>query len=150
MYPQALLKPISDHNIVAARLKILGRFARNRPVMNVKKPPIERRRLSTDPYLREEVARAIGDRLRATPPNGSSVDEVKVAFTAAVVQTTELIVPPQERRMLGLDGMAMPRRWQSSVWPGPQGVWPGVDRGRLTGVDSVHQRLQLVIVRKLI
>ena len=28
--PQALLKPISDHNIVAARGKLLGRFARNR------------------------------------------------------------------------------------------------------------------------
>ena len=26
VYPQVLLKPISDHNIVAARVKLLGRF----------------------------------------------------------------------------------------------------------------------------
>ena len=51
VYPQALLKPISDHNLVAARVKLLSRFARNRPVRNVKKPPIDRRRLTTDPYL---------------------------------------------------------------------------------------------------
>ena len=67
VYPQALLKPISDHNIVAARVKLLGRFARNRPV-SVKKPPIDRRRLTTDPHLRDEVATAIGGRLRATTP----------------------------------------------------------------------------------
>ena len=81
LYPQALLTPISDHDVVAARVKLLGRFARNHPVRSVKKPPIDRRRLTTDPYLREEVARAIGDRLRATPPNGSSVNEVEAAFT---------------------------------------------------------------------
>ena len=69
VYPQALLKPISDHNIVAARVKLLGRFARNRPVRSVKKPPIDRRRLTTDPHLRDDVARAIGGRLRANPPN---------------------------------------------------------------------------------
>ena len=40
--------------------------------------------------------------MRATPLHGSSVDEVEAAFTAAVVQTAELIVPPQERRMPGL------------------------------------------------
>ena len=102
MYPQALLKSISDHNIVAARVKLLGRFARNRPVRRVKKPPIDRRGLTTDPSLREEVARVIGDRLKATPPNGSSVDEVEAVFTAAVVKTAYLIVPPQERRMPGL------------------------------------------------
>ena len=48
------------------------------------------------------MARAIGDRLRVTTPNGSSIDEVEAVFTAAVVQTAELIVPPQERRMPGL------------------------------------------------
>ena len=40
--------------------------------------------------------------MRVNPPNGSSVDEVEAAFTAAVVQTAELIAPPQERRMPGL------------------------------------------------
>ena len=67
MYPQALLKPISDHNIVATRVKLLGRFARNRPVRSVKKPSIDRRRLTTDPYLRDEVAKAIGGRLGRPP-----------------------------------------------------------------------------------
>ena len=65
-------------------------------------PPIDRRRLTTDLYLQEEVARAIGDRLQATHPNGSSVDKMEAAFTAAVVQTAELIMLPQKRRMPGL------------------------------------------------
>ena len=102
VYPQALLKPLSDHNLVAARVKLLGRFARNRPLRRVKKPPTNWRRLTTDPYLREDVERAIEYRLRATRPNGSSMDDGEAVFTAAVVQTAELIVPTQKPRVPGL------------------------------------------------
>ena len=94
MYPQAVIKSISDHNIVAARVKLLfGRFARSHSVRSVKKPPIDRRRLTTNPYPREKVARAIGDCLRTTPPNGRSVDEVETAFTAAFIQAELVVVP---------------------------------------------------------
>ena len=72
-----------DHNIVVAHVQLLGRCTCNRPVRSVKKPPIDRRRLSTDPHFREEVARAIGDRLQATSLRGSSVEEVEAAFTVA-------------------------------------------------------------------
>ena len=69
VYPQPSFLPISDHNIVTAHVKLLGRFARNRPVREAKgPPPIERRRLTTDPHLRQEIVTVIGDHLRAFPP----------------------------------------------------------------------------------
>ena len=92
--------PISDHNIVTAHVKLLGRFARNRPVREAKgPPPIEWRRLTTDPHLRQEVATVIGDHLRAFLPSGSSVDDVETAFTTAILQTAERVAPPRAPRL---------------------------------------------------
>ena len=83
-------------------MKLLGRFARNRPVREAKgPPPIDRRRLTTDPHLRQQVATAIGDHLRAFPPSGSSVDDVETAFTTAILQTAERIAPPRATRLPG-------------------------------------------------
>ena len=49
VHPQPSFLPISDHNIVTAHVKLLGRFARNRPVREAKRsPPIDRQRLTTD------------------------------------------------------------------------------------------------------
>ena len=54
VHPQPSFLPISDHNIVTAHVKLLGRFARNRPVTEARGPPsIDRRRLMTDPHLRQ-------------------------------------------------------------------------------------------------
>ena len=87
-------------------MKLLGRFARNRPVREAKgPPPIDRRRLTTDPHLRQQVATAIGDHLRAFPPSGSSVDGVETAFTTAILQTAERVAPPRATRLPG-------RRWR--------------------------------------
>ena len=61
----------------------------------------DRRRLVTDPQLRQEVATAVGRHLRANPPGDSSVDDVKAAFAAAIMRTAELVIPPQERRRPG-------------------------------------------------
>ena len=61
------------------------------------KLPVDRRRLVTDPRLRQEVATAAGH-LRANPPGDSSVDDVEAAFAAAIMRTAELVIPPQERR----------------------------------------------------
>ena len=49
VHPQTSFLPISDHNIVTAHVKLLGRFARNRPMREAKRsPPIDRQRLTTD------------------------------------------------------------------------------------------------------
>ena len=100
VHPQQLFLPISDHNIVTAHVKLLGRFARNRPVREAKGPPlIDRRRLTTDPHFRQEVATGIGDHLRASPPSGSSVDDVETAFTTVILQTAEQFAPARARRL---------------------------------------------------
>ena len=94
VHPQPSFLPSSDHNIVSAPVKLL-------PVEAPAKPPVDRRRLVTDPLLRKEVAIADGRHLRANPPGDSSVDDVEVAFTAAIMRTAELVIPPQERRRPG-------------------------------------------------
>ena len=100
--PQPSFLPISDHNIVTAHVKLLGRFARNRPVREARGPPsIDRRRLMTDPHLRQQVATAIGDHLRAFPPSGTSVDDVETAFTTAILQIAERVAPPRATRLSG-------------------------------------------------
>ena len=82
-------------------MKLLGRFARNRPVREAKgSPSIDRRRLMTDHHLRQQVATAIGDHLRAFSASGSSVD-VETAFTTAIIQTAERVAPPRAIRLPG-------------------------------------------------
>ena len=101
VYPQPSFLPMSDHNIVSAPVKLLGHFARNRRLRASAKSPVDRRRLVTDPQLRQEVATAVGRHLRANPPGDSSVDDVEAAFAAAIMRTAELVIPPQERRRPG-------------------------------------------------
>ena len=101
MHPQPSSLPISDHNIVSTPVKLLGHFARNRRLRAPAKPPADRRRLVTDPQLRQEVATAVGKQLRAKPTGDSSVDGVEVAFTAAIMRTADMVIPPEERRRPG-------------------------------------------------
>ena len=83
-------------------MKLLGRFARNRPVREAKgPPPIDRRRLTTDPHLHQQVATVIGDHLRAFPPGGSNVDDVETAFTTAILQSAERVALPRATRLPG-------------------------------------------------
>ena len=49
VHPQPSFLPISDHNIVSAPDNLLGYFARNRRLRASAKPPVDRRRLVTDP-----------------------------------------------------------------------------------------------------
>ena len=70
VHPQPSFLPISDHNAVVAYVKLLGRFARNRPVRRDTKPPLNRRKLTVDPHLREEVATSIAARLRVLTLEG--------------------------------------------------------------------------------
>ena len=63
---------------------------------------MDRRRLVTDPQLRQEVATAVGRYLRENQPGDSNnVDDVKAAFAAVIMRTAELVIPPQERRRSG-------------------------------------------------
>ena len=101
VHPQPSFLPISDHNIVSAPVKLLGHFARIRRLRASAKPPVDRRRLVTDPPFRQEVATAVGRHLRANAPGDSSVDDVKAAFAAAIMRTAELMIPPQKRRRPG-------------------------------------------------
>ena len=101
VHHQSSFLPISDHNIVSAPVKLLGQFARNRRLRVSAKPPVNCRRLVTDPQLRQEVATAVGRCLRANSPGDSNVDDVKAAFATAIMQTAELVIPPQERRRPG-------------------------------------------------
>ena len=55
---------LNDNNIVTTHVKMFGRFARNRPVRESKgPPPIDRRRLTNDLHLRQEVATVLGEQL---------------------------------------------------------------------------------------
>ena len=101
VHPQPPFLHISDHNIVSAPVKLLGHFARNRRLRAPAKPPVDRRRLVTDPQLLQEVATAVGRHVRANPPGDSSMDDVEAAFTASIMRTAELAIPPQERRRPG-------------------------------------------------
>ena len=49
VYPWPSFIPFSDQNIVSAPVKLLGHFARNRRLRAPAKPPVDRRRLVTDP-----------------------------------------------------------------------------------------------------
>ena len=98
MYPHPSFIPISDHN---APVKLLGHFARNRRLRAPAKPPVDRRRLVTDPHLRQYVATAVGRQLRVNPSGDSNVDDVEVTFTAAIMRTADLAIATQERREPG-------------------------------------------------
>ena len=101
VHPQPSFLPISDHNVVSAPVKLLGHFDRNRRLTVSAKPPVDRRRLVTDPQIRQKVDTAVRRHLRAKPPGDSNVDDVEAAFAAAIMGTAELATPPQERRRPG-------------------------------------------------
>ena len=101
MHPQPSFLPISGHIIVSASAKLLGHFARNRRLKAPANPPVDRKRLVTDPQLRQEVATAVRRQLKAYPPGDSSVDDAETAFTTAIMRTAELVILTQKRRRPG-------------------------------------------------
>ena len=101
VHRQLFVLPISDHNVLSAPVKLPGHFARNCRLRASAKPPVDRRRLVTDPQLRQEVATIVGRHPRANLPGDSNVDDVEVAFASAIMRTAELVIPPQERRRQG-------------------------------------------------
>ena len=125
-----LNRHISNHNIVTAHVKLLGRFARNRSVREAKgPPPVDRRRLTTDPCLRQEVATIIGDHLRAFPPSSSSVDDVETAFRQPYCREQNVLRRRERPGCRGGDGGETPRQKQRSAWRRPRDEQPGSGRG---------------------
>ena len=96
VHPQSSFLPILDPNIVSAPVKLPSHFSRNHRLRAPTKPPVDRRRMVTDPQVRQEVATAVGRHLRANPPGDRSVDDVEAAFAAAIMRIVELVIPPQE------------------------------------------------------
>ena len=92
--PHSSFLPISDQNIVFAPVKLIGHFIRNRRLRTSIKPPFDRRRLMTDPQLRQDVATAIGRHPRVNSSGGSSVGDVEAAFAVAIMRTAKLVTPP--------------------------------------------------------
>ena len=82
-------------------VKFMGNFALNRRLRTSAKPSINRRRLMSGLQLRQKVATSVGSHLRANPLGDSSVDDMNAAFAAAILRTTELVIPPQERKEPG-------------------------------------------------
>ena len=89
-------------------VKLLDHFSQNRRLRASAKPSKGRRRLVTDPQLRQDVAAAVGRHFGANPPGDSNVDGIEAAFTSAIMRTAELAIPPQERRRPG-------RGWSGNV-----------------------------------
>ena len=110
VHPQPSFIPISDHNIVSAPVKLLGYFGRNHRLRAPAKPPVDRRRLVTDPQLRQEVATAVGRHLRANPLGDSSVDDVEAEFTAVIMRTAELVIRPRNEGGEGEVEVETPKR----------------------------------------
>ena len=46
-----------------------------------------------------------GDHLRAVPPKGSSVNDMEIAITKAILQTAERVAPLREQRLPESEGM---------------------------------------------
>lgn len=91
-----------------ARVKLLGRFARNRPIRSGTKPPLSRQILTTDPPLGEEVTTAIRPFLRAFTLSDHSVDLRETVFATVILQAAEALVLQQER-------MAPESRWSADA-----------------------------------
>ena len=126
VHPQPSFLPILDHDIVSVPVKLLGYFARNRRLRVSAKPPVDRRRLTTGPQLRQEVAIAVGRQLRANTPGDSNVDDIEAAFAAAIMGTVELVIPPLERRRPG-------RGWSGDAQTGAE---------LQTATDAIHAAWQ--------
>ena len=107
---------------MSAPVKLLGHFAQNRQLRAPAKPPVDRRRLVTDPQIRQEVATAVGRQLKANPPGDSSVDDVEAAFIAAIMRTAQFVIPPQERRRTGR-GWSGDTRTEAELQPAMDAAW---------------------------
>ena len=86
---------------MSAPVKLVCHFARNRRLRTSAKSLVDHRRPKRDPRLWHEVTTAVGRHLRANLVGDRSVDDVEAAYTAVIMRTAALVIPPQERRRPG-------------------------------------------------
>ena len=85
----SVAKPESDHNFVAADIRLLGRFAPNRRMRETKgRQAIDLQQLMASPQLRG----AFIERFTPLPP-GTDVDGMATAFTRAMLSSATNIAP---------------------------------------------------------
>ena len=85
----------SDHHIVSASVRLLGRFAPNRPVCTKKRtPPLDRRRIVHDSTLRDQLKEFICAALRGPWMRGArDAESMNAAMTDTLRQAAEVLVP---------------------------------------------------------
>ena len=99
----------SDHSIVAATIRLRGRFAPNRPKRPANRQPrIDRQMLVNNSDVRRDLARAIENELRESPvsPTGE-VDCMVSMFTEKVLRTATRLLPPPHGEHRHTDGVRM-------------------------------------------
>ena len=97
----------SDHNLVIASIRLLGRIAPNRPKIVVKsRRAIDLQRLMANPHLRMNLTNAIAANLASPTPgtNAGSVDDMTSLLTETILSNTADKAPPIGRKQV-------PRGW---------------------------------------
>ena len=91
----------SDHNIVCARVRIPGRFARNRKQRApIGRKSIDRRAITSDTDRRERLIQLVAIQLTQTELGGfgGTVGEKAALFTDTLLQSAEEVMPGQIRQ----------------------------------------------------
>ena len=91
----------SDHNIVCARVRITGRFARNRKQLApTGRKSIDRRAITTDTDRRERLIQLVAIQLTQTELGGlgGTVGEKATLFTDTLLRSAEEVMPGQIRQ----------------------------------------------------
>ena len=91
----------SDHNIVFARVRIPGRFARNRKQRApTGRKSIDRRAITSDTVRRERLIQLVDSQLTQTKLGGlgGTVDEKVTLFTDTLLRSAEEVMPGQIRQ----------------------------------------------------
>ena len=87
----------SDHNIVCARVRLPGRFARNRKQRApTGRKSIDRRAITSDTDRREQLIQLVASQLTQTELGGT-VGEKAALFTDTLLRSAEEVIPDQIR-----------------------------------------------------
>ena len=90
--------PDTDHNIVCASVRLLGRFAHNRPRRIPRgRSLIDRRAIISDPDRRQQLTQLIISELKQSI-SGGTVSSLATNFTGVLLSAAEKVVPRLTRK----------------------------------------------------